>query len=863
MNDLLVKDALSSTWGNPDPYNQVILKPARLSTINGVNKRIQYGWGILEMPNSTSTFHVYQTGQISPILINLVEANATWQLFSEACTSTKVMADLYTILGVQLPRIRCWFRWVEKKNIVFAVEINDRIDVPWAQLEIYLRLYKNSFFETNGLGNNYVLQIGGRKITTQADLAAVQGETATLMLREEYMGGMTYFVNGLKVESLSVLNVAIGDVVEYVFDTSIYKIVSFTLDELPSFTSTLDHKPKGLLHYNAPNEQLIDYEDHIDLYLYDVTTGRGVYMHKNAADTLRQLTHKDYALARDYLPAYYEHFRNDAGYVNTANLRLKLYIRYSGQGYSPKRDANMSRYISLLNGSQQMQAMVGINASLPLWQAAQLESSAYMRLMRADYSSITPELVEDAYGYARVNKLLGDAIQAVTVVDDNRVVVIPPTYQISATAFEYDSAGVLLGVYPCAANSLSYYPTQSTCTTVEFVEGQSAVRLDEFNGSDPMALSEGNSYRFYLKVASAPLEPPVWQDVTGTGHYSIDSGVAYWGDNTIMTSLERVIRSDKKFLFYETTLNLDSGILVHQISYEKLTSQGYVSTALSVPMGELDVWLNGHPLVRGVDYLLNFPTLSIINKSYLTFQTAPVGALQTLSIRMTGFCTTDMQLRPIAEVGYVRNGVLSTNDRFDLHAEKVLRVVVGGSLKRLDEVAFVEAGTAAQVLAGPLEGQPYEIRDVINRLNGLVTKDAYALYDLDRSRELDAVDYLSTRVAQVNAYPISPIPNRYALFSPFLSKILMDLDAGYINLSSYVEPFSDATVRTLCAPYQYLLALDPIGPGNLPDPFHCVIHPHPLNNYWSLPVLKYSFFERVVRIFAGEKVNYSSMVNII
>lgn len=861
MTDLLVRDALSEIWGNPDPFNQVILKPSRLSAINGVNKRIAYGWGILEMPNKTSTFHVYQTGQISPVLLNLTNAKSTWQLFSDACNETKVMVDIYTILGVELPKTRCWFRWVEKKNILFAVEVNHNIDVPWATLEIYLRMYKNSFFETNGLGVGQTLHVGGGIISSISALGALQAEINAKKQLPEYLGGMVCFVNGLKVDAINVLTAKVGDVAEYVFDTSIYKIVDFQISRLSSFMSRLDSKSKGLLHYDAPEDTLIDYEDHIDIYMYDAVTKKGVYVHKNAADTLRQLTHKDYAIALDYLPAYYVHFKDANGFVNTANLRLRLYVRYSGQGYMPQRDANMSRYLSKLNALQQRQAMLGVTATLALWQAASLEESAYMRLMRSTYDDIDTALVQDAYGYARVNAILGNAILPTTIVESQAVVNIPAAFQISATAFEYDASGVLLGVHACAPNSVAYYPVEAGCTTVEFVEGLGSTILDEYVGSDPVVLSDSTTYRYYLKVADAPLNIPTWQDVTGTEHYHIESGVAYWGDNTITNSLERLIRGDKKFLSYETTMDI-SVSSVHQISYSKLTDQGYINTAMSVPMGELDVWLNDKPLVRGVDYVLNFPTLSITNKEHLEHQMPADTWIQRLRIRMTGFCDEQLNLNPISEIGYVYNGVLSADSQYDLYAEKVIRVVLGGALKRTDEVLFIETDSASGVLGSPIEGKPYEIRDVINRLNGQISKDAYALYHLDRANELAAMNYLSQRIEQTAAHPVSPIAQRYELFSPFLFKVLSDLDAGYIDLSEFTAPFSDATVRSLCAPYMYLLALDPIGSGNTPDLTYCVIHPHPYGTIWSLAVLKYRFFERVVKIFAGEKVVYSSLVNL-
>jgi hypothetical protein len=857
MTQPLVAEALSQSWGNPNPNNQEILRPARLTPINGVQRRFRYAWTQYGLPNGTSRFHVYQTGQINPNLVNLFEAKDGWQLLSQACNNTKVMAHLHTQLGVVLPLTRCWYRWVDKKNIFLAVEINTNIAVPWPQLEVFLRLYRNTFFESSEAGVDDELVIDGGIMTNTAAITTLQSTIHDIQNAVGYNNGLIIFVNGVRAPGVSVITTKVGDVAEYVYDTSIYKVVDFTINDLPTFFSTLDNKAKRLLHYNDPTSTLLDYEDHIDFYIVHVQTGAGCYVHKNAADTVRQLTHKDYAITADYLPPYYVNFHNSQGVVDTSKLRLRMFVRYSGQGQVHKLDANMSTFLMELNDLNQAQAMVGSQATLPLWQAATLEKSAFMRLLRSRYNDITPLLVEQAYGYYRVNTILGPSIFEL---DDSGQMELPPAFQHSSTAFEYDEDGVLLGAYPMA-DLLIYFRANAGCKVVEFVEGLGGKSIEEFYGSNPISLQDGVNYRFYLKVSDAQTNQPAWQDVTGTAHYTVDNGVAYWGPNTITNSLDRLVRSDKKFLSYEALLPLDGGLLTHQINYDKITYRGVINSPLQVPLGELDVWLNDKPLVRGVDYLLSFPTISIVNKTLLD-ETGAAPHLQKLRVRMTGFCDPQLQVNPLDEVGFVFNGVLSANGRHDMHREKIQRIVVNGGLKTLSQVAFLEDGEDAMELSSPLEGKPYEIRDVINRLPGMIQSEPYALYRTTRTNTLQAEDYVTQRRPQEVAFPVSPITERYTLFSPFLSKILADLVAEYIDLSEFDVPYSDALVRSLCVPYLYLLPLDPIGPGNLPDARYCEIQPHPFSSAIELSLLQYAFFERVVKIFAGEKVVYGPLVQL-
>lgn len=853
MQQPLIAEALSNSWGNPDPFNQVKLRPARITPINGVLRRFRYAWMVYALPNATSRFHIYQTGQIAPQLLNLFEAKDSWQLLSSACNASRLMAHVYNQTGVVLPLTRTWYRWAGKKNIFLAVEINQKIPVAWAELEVFLHLYKNSYFESDLVSGADTLEVDGGLIATTQRILELQARVHGIMNAPGYPGSLMCFVNGRRVPDITVATTQVGDVAEYVHDTSIYKVVDFPIASLPTFSSTLDNKTKRLLHYASTSENLIDYEDHIDFYMLHAQTGSGVYVHKNAADTIRQLTHKDYAIVADYLPAYYENFKDAQGVVDTSKLKLRMLVRYSGQGTVPALDANMSKFLMELSDLQQQQAMVGVGATFPLWQAANLEKSAYMKLMRETYNGITSALVEQAYGYYRVNAILGQSYFPYT----SGQLTLPPAFQHNASAFEYDAAGMLLGSYPIA-DALLYTPSNAGCKLVEFVEGTGSKAIEEFYGSDPVVLQEGFNYRFYLRVLDAQTNETVWRDVTGSEEYTVESGVAYWNANTVTTVLDRLVRSDKKFLNYEAVLNLNGGILTHQINYDKVTSKGTANSPLQVPLGELDVWLNDKPLVRGVDYLLAFPTLSVINKSHLVY--ADSGPqYQRLRVRMTGFCDPQLQINPLDEVGFVYNGVLSANGRYDLHREKVQRIVVNGALKHLSQVNFVEEGVG-QVLNSPLEGKPYEIRDTINRLPGLIESDAYALYRTTRANAQAAESYATLRKPQTVAYPVSPITSRYQIYSPFLAKILVDLQADYIDLSEFDEPYSDALVRSLCVPYLYLLPLDPIGPGNLPDTNYCVVHPHPFAVQQGLPLIKYRFFERVIKLFAGGNVVYSSLV---
>ncbi|MCB1715928.1 MAG: hypothetical protein KDK05_12440 [Candidatus Competibacteraceae bacterium] len=530
---------------------------------------------------------------------------------------------------------------------------------------------------------------------------------------------------------------------------------------------------------------------------------------------------------------------------------MRLHIRYSGYQNSAILEANCSKYLEKMSDTQIVSAMTGVNANVPVWQAANLEASAYPRLMRSSYNQITSTLVEEAYGYAHTNAVLGQSVLPVVTDGGTAQVVVPPAFQYNSTAFEYDSAGLLIGYYNVVTNTLLYYPTNGTCAMVEFVEGIGGKVLDEIYDVRPTTISPINNYRWYIKVPNTTTGTNQWQDVTNQpGYYSVDAGVSNWKNDSLLNIISRTVRSDKNFLLYQTVLNPSDGVLIHALNYTQNTMSGQLAAGLQIPLGELDLWLNGHSLILGIDYVVNFPTITIFSKKYLVNAPGP----QTLTVRSTGFCKSDLTPTAVNEVGYVWNGLLSADGEYDLHDGKVQRVVVGGALRLPSSVAYVEnASTGSDV-----DGTPYSIRDYVNPLNGLIDIDPYTYYYDNLAVEGAVSDYLTMAVPQQLASPINPITTKYPLYSPFIGKIISALNAGIINDPGLVNQYPDSYVTQLCAPYTHLLAGDPIAAKNLPDLRYCSIDPHWLSTAITMNANNYRFITNVVRIYANNIVDLST-----
>jgi hypothetical protein len=844
----LVRDALDEIWSSPDATNQYILNPGRLTPDGGVRLTYSVLWDRYTLPNNTSTFHLYQISQIHPTLINLFTAQGQWVLLSDACNNIQMVANAYTALGIEIPRTRTWYYMSDKKNVVLAVEKNDRLPYDFDE-PIYLRTYRNPYFQRDDITGT--LHVGGGLMTTNNIISLLHNEIAAIRTAPGYTGGLYTFVNGKKTADISLLNTVVGDVAEYVYNSAIYKVVDFTINSLRSFLSTLDGKDKYLLHYPSGWDGKIDFTDNIDMYLIDASTSNqaGVYVHKNAADTLRMVTYKDYSVVADYLTAYFPNFLDSHGNLSTTNLRLRLHISYDGIDQSPVEDANRLHYLLKLTDSDQVDAMVGLDAVVPVWNAAHLEQSAYTTLMRAKYNDVTLPLAEGAYGYSVANRKLAMNTQKTFTNTGLKFANAPINFQHGCTAYEYDSAGKLLGIHSVSTGVVSYPCSSQSAALVEFIEGTASNTLDEVYGENPTTILPGVNYRWYMRQIVHNVLQPNYTDVTDTNLYRISHGVANW---VVTGNRYRIVRSDTKHYAHTVTLMPTDGVLTYTIQYFQ-TGTGWVT--MPVPLGELDLWLNGHCLVPDVDYIVKFPTITIISKEYLV--NAGTDA-QSLVLRMTGFCKHDFTSQKVEEVGFVWDGVLSVDAKYGIHYYKSQRIVVGGGLVANEDATFVE-----DVLTGPFtNGQPYAVREMINHLNGFIDQDPYVYYGVDVTTDTTVSNYLSLKLGQALQSPINPIVDLYELYSPFICKIMYALDQGSISSPQLSGPYNDAFVRSLCAPYEYLLAGDPIQVGNTPDMRYCVIHPHWLTTTFPMSQVNFRFLSNVVRIYANGLVELSPLVSI-
>jgi hypothetical protein len=810
-------------------------------------------WTTIAMPEPLTRFHLFQVGQLHPVLLNLFDKQGVWVTFAQAMVQGKNICDIYTTLGVQLPRTQTWYLLTESMNVLIAVKKNTKLPYNFNDVDLYVRTYSNEYFASGRAQKltDYV-DVQGGTMRSSADVSALQvkyNQATTLP------GGVYAFVNGYKVPSISLLTTKVGDVAEFVYDSAIAKVVDFKIDQLATFDSSMDLKGKYLLHYAGSDDLSIDFLDDIDIFLINPASGRGVYVHKNARDALRMLTHRDYSVPVAYLAAYLVHFKNQQGAVDFANLYLRLHIRKSGYHRPLVLEANRINELYKLPDVGLTEALLGIESNVPVWRADALESSGYAQLMNSPFLDVTAALVKKTYGYSAVAKLVADTPRSGQVLSGKRVVPVPYLLSSNSTVFEYDAQGVLLEWHR-HTTGLSYVCRNTLAACVEMIAGE-GTREPDAQRTQAVVLDPQADYRFYAANIRSGLDTPKWQDVTGTSAYTSTATGARW----LLADDEEhhLVLSDKRFLLYDEAVPLTDGLMIISLTAIRNVAGAGVLRELDVPLGELDVFLNGHSLIEGLDYSVKFPYLSIFNKKYLS---EPQSEPQAVVIRFTGFCDAQLARTAIGEFGFIQNGKVSVNQRFDVRDGKVLRIVCGGRLRQRENMVFSE-DTQSYNFMDANNGQPYLVRDIVVPMWGLADTDTYAYRAQSLVTDRSISDYMTLKVAEPAVAQVNPSLERHTVYSPFLSKILHDLVSGTLSTELVEDHYDDELVRRLCAPYEYLLDYDPIHVERPHYGDHVEIHPHQRPTVISLTLPGYRLLGKVVRLYANDRVTLSPFVKLV
>jgi hypothetical protein len=854
MYDYLVDHAMKNVWCTPDQDYQAIVKPKRLTPANGVFGKVDVIWRTHELPEKTARFHVYQIGQLHPYLMGLFPRQLQWVSISDNCMLQNMVVDIYSSKGVQMPRTQVWYMVTADKNLIFAVKEQLSIPFKLAEEDLFVRVYTNAYFHSlRSDKTTNAIRVFGKKIVKQSDILDIQVQWQQHVAKTT--GHAYAFVNGFQLSSIDLFTVALGDYVEFIYDSSIFKVMEFAIADLKSFRSELDAKYKFLLHYPGIGSGTIDYHDDMDVFLIKRDPNnrfRGVYYHRNQVDAVRMVTHKDYSIPVSYLVGM---ATTQETWPDITELTLRLHIRRSGYHRPLVDENNRVKELYKLSDDDLMGAMLGLDSVVPVWRAEELEKSDYTKIMRSDTWGVNSLTVQNGYGYNAMSKLLCDTPRFVRDESTAKVIDVPYGLQARSVGYEYDANGLLLG-WGSHPNGTIYPVRDTRATLVEMISGQADTRLDEVYGEQEVLLDPKANYRMYVCAMNRGIPSNQWRDVTGEGLYHIENNKLTW--LTDVRTTYTMVRSDKVMLAYDLSYPVTDGIIRFSLNTRQLRNNIVGNYVMQIPMGELDLFLNGYSLIENIDYRVNFPEIVIFNKEYLKdVLTAP----QKITIRFTGFCNKDMSRVIPDEYGFVAYGLLSKNKRFDIRDDKVMRITVAGKYYDRSELLFAE-DHAGIIVPNERNGSPYLIRDIVVPLRGTTTENTYTLRARSKVIDKQISDYLTMKVPEPVITTPNAIPGKYALISPFFTKILHDLQNNILVDPRIQQHYSDMDVLEICKKYEPLLGYDPTQANNLPDTRYVIFHPHVLNAVLDIDIYHYKFMARVNKVYLNNRVEMSHFLRL-
>lgn len=845
--DYLVQHAIDNVWCSPRQDRQYITRPKRISKNGGEVVQIESDWLEVYLPDNQHYYHVYQIGNLHPDFLGLFPVQNRWVSLSEVCNKMGMIADLYSIKGFLLPKFETYYMVTRSRNLIIATRKREELfDIKYSYEDLYFRVYTNSFFQSPRSNNRTERVLTkGYNPKRMEDILAIQTEFN--VQRAKPVGYAWAIINGFFYEEISPFTCKIGDVVDWVYDSSVQKVVEYEIDKLPAFDSLLDKQRKYLLHYPG-NKNQIEYQDDVDLFLIErpaIGRANGLFHHQNTEVALRMVTHKDYAMSVQLVNSFVD---GHPRWKDPSKLRVLALIRESGYARPLVFENSRIHELYKLNEKDILPAMTGEYAMVPVWKAAALEKAQYPLIMRQKkYTDITRPMVQAAYGYNAISKVLGDTPMKVKAENGQRLVDMPRGLYQNATAFEYDVNGLLLGWYHHAVGQ-NYIVNNAACVLVEAISGRASRQLDEAHDAKTHILSPVLNYRMYICDKIDGISQNNWRDVTGSGLYSLIDNRITWLIN--LNNFRTLVRSDANVLVYLLEGQYRDGLIDFTLTKNAIVNGQLSLQYQEVPMGEHDIFLNGRSLTYKTDYVQIGSRFIIHNKAYLI---DPENQKQQIVVRASGFCKADLSVEIPEDVNFVKWDMLSRNSAFNLRDDRVMRIVVDGRLYHRDSLKFSEKDQA-YLLPNARNGDPYSIRDIVVPMRSLTDGDTYSLREQSRVIDRSVSEYLSVKLPESVPSVPNVIPERYPIYTPFLCKILYDLVDGVIQIDMTKAQYSQEYVREICAPYEYILAFDPTQAANTVNDDYVIIHPHHHNNVMRVDIHHFNFLQQANVTYTGGKV---------
>lgn len=876
MTNALVQHALENLWCEPIQDSQYTLGLSRLTHTGGVSRRMTLHRETIRLPNyavgDRTYFHVYQIGQLPPAIFNMEFRSTDWVSGIALAERDNTVIDVFLSNGMKVPLSMVWVCRTGNKNLLVAISISALWSSGITNLEGYkafVRVYTNSLYDTTAWRNQAVdptraVRYLSFVVSGNSNyLSFKASKTAIANFYGAQGKGLTYIDGKLAPHPNAYDESLLGSTVSFYWDCSIKALDIKPLAQLFQFRSTLDVGRDKYAFIRNNGLTYIDYHDDVDFYLCDASTltaASGVYFGRVKDNVVRQITHTAYALDK----AYVDGLIAQHPFLQQGPVYILAVVRQGGVLRGLKPDSLRLDALYKLPANEVMTALTNpnVNETIPEWYVANLEASAYNRVMRTPLEHVDTPLVEEAYGYNAATLVVAPTLYLANVTPQETFISVPQFYRTPdketnfgrRTLWVYEEGRLVGWFNNTTLAGLIGFPGGLASGDMAECFNALASNSDTGNIYDTLVVESTKLAQYGFRCYVCPMIGGVpneeWVDVTDSPYYTYTTSGALpritWDQSYLDSgNLFCCVRIGGWVSVTSPDLTIaDSGHLEIDITETVVWQGNLVTKPLTLAPGVVDVFMDGMSLMRNVDYYMQWPKIVICRTPLNIDQPADI------LIRYYGWCNPNT-MRPdlYRERSYVKEGILSMNCRYDIRNDRNNRIVVGGLLKAQASVRFAEE-TSGQLST---DGRPYTISDYAIAVEnfGNMKTVPYRMEAVDLDERV--MDYLTERLGL--AAPLYPtiVSRKWTLMSPFLNRALHDMLDGTIPSVYLDDPYTDEMLDLWMTDYVYLLEFDPAIKNTQTQYVTVYIHDYPLPT--TVTLKQFRFMEALSRRFLAGRVD--------
>lgn len=833
----LITAAAQEHWYDPHDDAQFTFEPARLTRLNGVRHVVDLGYISYVLPDKTTPYVLYELMQRSPQQLKFEHNLQTWQRLDRVAQHNEQLIKVFTSERL-LPLSTCWVKRSPNRTLLLAVEESPNRPLLRLEKPLYMHISSNDWLAEEGQAIEFPIQSHNALINTGADagnvLAGWHANTD---------GNAWLFHNGYYVNDISVAELSAGDSLQLLIDKSGRGYADYPIGNLRHYNSELDGRGKYLIQLPAADATRVEMADEVEIFICNAQANagqyprvRGVYYSRLYASDTRMLTHQDFALdARRVEAIIDEH----SGEMDWDAPFLRVFMRYHTEPdkVAPAIDNNYLVDLFRVNQDIRANLMLGTVSTFDGWRASTLEKSAVAVWQQLSHLNLNFTNLKGVYAFEELNR----RCRAIEWREGNEVLL--PFAAKMGGLLQLFKEGLLVDIQRVAPDSeYTVEIVPADVDAVEFLPGRFVESGDGFDrDTDFYGQADWFDERYYWREYDSGdvwLPAVVGQDL----HIDEVTGAVTWDSQH--SSHERMRRTLRDSIYRRWDI-------LPEMIYHPLDIYTVVPVTL-FPLSKLDVYINGHKLVEGIDYRVDYPQVQIYNKEYYLEQADPNTPLK---VELFHYGVPEHPGEG-PRWGFIRHRMLrDTADHLFVH-NRHQHIVVDGRRVDPDQVNHFEA-PEYETLPELREGGLYALEPYPWML-GPWARMRLTDGDLGRGEEVGRV--LSPLLPDTRTTGPVWITHAHAVFSPWLKRILQAIRSGDIDLDALGD--SMTAMRVAVIPYLDELDADIAGQVHGDQWSFIDIHPTPDLEQVRITEEEFLFLRKINTEFLNDRVVMNTYIQV-